>query len=112
MVSPCGKRIVWAMFILVVLVISFYWIALWIATPQLPDSHPPEILYPFLHPQFEEEWLETLRNGKINHVEVWNPYGLSLKFKVIFEDGKVASGKLMYPFSFWRHDFKQVLFRE
>lgn len=82
------------------------------AEPILPETHPPEVLYPFLSAKFEEEWMNTLAHGKINHVEIWNPYGLSKKFKVIFEDGKVSSGKLMRPFSFWPNAFHELTFKE
>merc|ERR1712137_1224093 len=55
--------------------------------------------------------MNTLAHGKINHVQVWNPYGLSKKFKVVFDDGKMASGKLMRPFSFWNPAFREVPYR-
>ena len=58
-----------------------------------------------------EKWRETLGHGEINHVTVWDPYGLSLKFKVIFENGMVASGKFMEPFSWWPKNFRPISFR-
>lgn len=83
-----------------------------LAEPTLPETHPPEVLYPFLSEKYEEEWMNMIAHGEINHVEVWNPYGLSKKFKVIFEDGKVTSGKLMSPFSFWKTSFHEMSFRQ
>jgi hypothetical protein len=83
-----------------------------LAEPITPTSIPPQVLYPHLSEDFEEEWIETLARGPINHVETWNPYGLSKKFKVYFKDGKVASGKLMHPFSFWDQSFRIESFRQ
>ena len=82
------------------------------ALPVWPESFPEEVMYPFLDPIFEGDWMATLSKGRIHHVEVWNPYGLSEKFKVIFEDGKVASGKLMRPFSFWEPAFRPFGWRQ
>lgn len=60
----------------------------------------------------DAEWIETLSKGEILFVESWNPYGLSKKFRVHFTDGKVASGKLITPFSFWNTTFRPVVYGE
>ena len=79
--------------------------------PILPDSYPAEITLPFVSSKFDEEWVKTLAYGEINHVEMWNPYGLSEKFKVIFKNGMVASGKFMEPFSLFEKHFRPFTFR-
>jgi len=99
-------------FALLLLVFGIVFVLCRMAEPILPETHPPEVLYPYIDQKFEAEWMETISKGKINHVEVWNPYGLSKKFKVIFEDGKVTSGKLMRPFSLWPQYFHQHTYRD
>ena len=76
--------------------------------PVLPESRPEEVTLQIIPTKESEvqKWQDTLSHGKINHVDVWDPYGLSLKFKVIFEDGKVASGKFIEPFSWWPKKFR------
>ena len=103
-----GKLVV--LLVLVLVALGLYALSVR-TTPIQPDSHPEEERYEKIEMAREEEWMNTLAHGKINHVQVWNPYGLSKKFKVVFDDGKMASGRLMRPFSFWNPAFREVPYR-
>lgn len=103
------KRTIFIVSIALLVSLCSLLLMLWNAyEPMEPTGHPSHRVLSHIGADSDKEWLHTMRAGEIVNIVPYNPYGLSEKFKVIFSNGFVCSGKHMEPFSFWEKKFDVV----